>query len=220
MIGEPFNFDLSVTEYELDSGNHVSIEHMSPRTTNVPYAVAVLSEEDELTGRYRGWPEFIGNHILMKDSRLWMGGSHGGLEMRQWGTSLMQELLLGRQYNVAVHPPADDGDGTDSSMEDTMSTSYPYGTNNYWTESNLVPPELASSTDPALTTADLADFQYIHSQITPSATWVVQHDLGRKPIVSVVDSNGALMVAEVTHVDNDTLHLVFQTDQAGTARCV
>lgn len=218
LIGDPVDFNTSVTEYELDSGHVVTIEHMPPRATLAAYAVAVVTAEEEANTSYRAWPEFIGNKLMLKDRKMWLGGLNGSQRLHQWDTSFLQELLATRQYNVAVNPPQNTGDGTDV-VENEMST-YPYGSTNYWTESNLVPPELASSTDPTLTTADITDFEYIHNQLTPSATWVVEHNLGRKPIVSVIDADGLLMVAEVTHISNDVLHLVFNADKAGTARCV
>lgn len=217
LIGAAVEFD-GVFGLTLESGNLVSIEHMPGRTTNAEYAVAVLPEDKEASREYITWPEYIGNKLLTKDSKLWLGGSAANLELRVWDTSLLQELLAGRVYTAAIHPPANTGDGTN--VEDDPMTTYPYGSNNYWTSGDLVPPELASNTDPELTTADLSNFDYVHSQLSASATWVVQHNLGRKPVVSIVDPDGNLLVAAIEHVSNDVLHAVFQSDKTGTARCV
>jgi hypothetical protein len=54
-------------------------------------------------------------------------------------------------------------------------------------------------------------------QETPSAEWTVAHNLGCYPHVAVVSDAGAVLGAEVTHVDLDNLTLTFETPVSGKA---
>lgn len=97
-----------------------------------------------------------------------------------------------------------------------------YGSSHYWSAGKLMPPELIipPSADPSLTVNDIQDFQYVHNQLTPSATWVVTHNLGRHPAVAVADPQGNGLTVQVDYVSLDALHLIFSTDQSGSCRCV
>ena len=54
-------------------------------------------------------------------------------------------------------------------------------------------------------------------QTVASATWVVVHNLGKFPSVSVVDSSGHLVVGDVQHNSNNSLTIRFSAAFAGTA---
>jgi len=58
---------------------------------------------------------------------------------------------------------------------------------------------------------------YIHTQAVPAAVWTVNHNLGRFPSVSVVDSAGTLVFGEVRYVSNAQLTVTFSAAFGGKA---
>lgn len=50
---------------------------------------------------------------------------------------------------------------------------------------------------------------YRHEQIEPSDTWVITHNLGRYPSVTVVDSAGTVVVGEVTYDSENQVTITF-----------
>jgi hypothetical protein len=60
---------------------------------------------------------------------------------------------------------------------------------------------------------------YTHTQASASATWTVAHNLGVKPSVQIYDTDDALVLADVAHLNVNTLTISFATPVAGTARC-
>lgn len=56
-----------------------------------------------------------------------------------------------------------------------------------------------------------------HEQTTPSASWIVQHGLGHKPHVTVLDTAGAVIQTDVTHLNDDTVSIVFASPTSGIA---
>lgn len=65
-----------------------------------------------------------------------------------------------------------------------------------------------------LTTSEI---QYIHNQETPQATWVVTHNMGRIPSVTIVDSAGTEVEGDVTHNTINQTTLSFTSPFAGKA---
>lgn len=61
------------------------------------------------------------------------------------------------------------------------------------------------------------DVHYIHHQGTASDTWVVKHNLGKNPAVTVVDSAGTEVIGDVTHNDKNTVTIVFTAPFSGKA---
>lgn len=59
---------------------------------------------------------------------------------------------------------------------------------------------------------------YVHSQQSADTQWVVNHNLGVRPSVSVTDTGGAELDAEVLHVSLNQLFILFNTPMAGLAR--
>lgn len=55
----------------------------------------------------------------------------------------------------------------------------------------------------------IADLNYVHSQDTASATWTIHHRLGKFPSVTIVDSAGTTVGADVTYIDANTLQIDF-----------
>lgn len=58
---------------------------------------------------------------------------------------------------------------------------------------------------------------YMHTQGTPSDTWVIQHDLNKYPSVDVVDSAGSHVVGDVSYTDANELIVTFSAGFAGKA---
>lgn len=54
-----------------------------------------------------------------------------------------------------------------------------------------------------------SDRNYVHTQNSISTTWVVNHNLGKWPCVTIVDSAGTEFEADVVHnsMDQLTIHL-------------
>lgn len=58
---------------------------------------------------------------------------------------------------------------------------------------------------------------YRHIQSTPSATWTINHELGFRPSVQVIDADGDDIDASIEHLDADTSVVSFITPIAGEA---
>jgi len=63
------------------------------------------------------------------------------------------------------------------------------------------------------------DLNYTHSQLVPSATWTVAHNLGKFTNPDVYDSAGDRVVGEVRQVDANSLTITFASAFAGVAYC-
>jgi hypothetical protein len=58
---------------------------------------------------------------------------------------------------------------------------------------------------------------YEHVQSPASATWVIDHNLGRKVHVSVFDTSGRLVLTDVEHGTADQATVTWATPTAGSA---
>jgi hypothetical protein len=58
---------------------------------------------------------------------------------------------------------------------------------------------------------------YTHNQIASSTTWTVNHGLTFKPNVTVFDSAGTQLEAEIVHNDNNSLTINFSASMSGKA---
>jgi hypothetical protein len=63
------------------------------------------------------------------------------------------------------------------------------------------------------------DRYHRHVQSTPSATWAIAHNLGKRPCVAVVDSAGTEVEGDVQHVDDNSLTIGFSAAFSGEAYC-
>lgn len=63
----------------------------------------------------------------------------------------------------------------------------------------------------------VAAARYTHEQTLSSAAWVVTHNLGRKPQVTVVDSGNTAVLGAVAYVDDNTLTISFSAPFSGRA---
>ena len=58
---------------------------------------------------------------------------------------------------------------------------------------------------------------HVHTQRVPSELWIVKHNLGRHPSVSIVDSGGNIVFGDIQYEDRDTVILTFSAEFSGTA---
>lgn len=67
------------------------------------------------------------------------------------------------------------------------------------------------------TSAGGGDKNFVFTQGVPSATWVIQHNLGKYPSVTVIDTAGTEVEGEVQHIDINNLVLKFSAGFGGSA---
>lgn len=63
----------------------------------------------------------------------------------------------------------------------------------------------------------VSDKTYVHNQATPSATWVVQHNLNKFPSVTPVNINNITIYGNVTYIDSNNLTIEFSAGFSGKA---
>lgn len=61
------------------------------------------------------------------------------------------------------------------------------------------------------------DITYIHTQTTPKSTWEIDHNLGKFPSVTVVDSAGSVVYGNVDYEDKDHIKVTFNGNFSGHA---
>lgn len=80
---------------------------------------------------------------------------------------------------------------------------------------------LESQTETALTADDvraiMKESRYTHKQLTPSASWVINHGLDAYPSVAIVDSSGTVVGGNVTHQSPFKITVTFARPFSGKA---
>lgn len=64
------------------------------------------------------------------------------------------------------------------------------------------------------------NLKYIHSQTTESAEWIVNHNLGEKPVAEIISTGGAVVEADVLHVSVNQFLVYFSAPNIGQVRCL
>jgi hypothetical protein len=64
-----------------------------------------------------------------------------------------------------------------------------------------------------------AGVHYTHYQMVPNTTWIVNHNLGYKPHITVLSPGGTALVCEIIHTNVNQAVLIFNLPTAGTAYC-
>ena len=59
--------------------------------------------------------------------------------------------------------------------------------------------------------------RHIHSQPVAASTWMISHELGGKPSVTIVDSADTVVVGEVTYNSNSVVEVNFTSAFSGFA---
>lgn len=60
---------------------------------------------------------------------------------------------------------------------------------------------------------------YVHHQTTPTTQWIINHNLGYYPHVSVLSVGLVEITADVQHVSVNQTQIQFSIPTAGLARC-
>lgn len=63
------------------------------------------------------------------------------------------------------------------------------------------------------------NFYYEHIQSAPAAEWTINHNLGKRPNISVYDSEGDEVLVAVEHTDVNTAHIYWPAPTTGAAYC-
>jgi hypothetical protein len=61
------------------------------------------------------------------------------------------------------------------------------------------------------------DLNFVYTQVAPSATWPVTHNLGKFVSVEVVDSGGSTIIPNIFYVDANHVTLSFSSATSGKA---
>jgi hypothetical protein len=61
------------------------------------------------------------------------------------------------------------------------------------------------------------DLNFVYTQLSPSASWSVTHNLGNFVSVEVVDSGGSTIIPDVHYVDTNHVNLLFGSATSGKA---
>ena len=62
-----------------------------------------------------------------------------------------------------------------------------------------------------------SDVNYTHNQSQPLNIWYVEHNLGKYPSVSIIDSAGSLVVGDVSYIDTNSLLITLAAGMSGKA---
>jgi len=62
-------------------------------------------------------------------------------------------------------------------------------------------------------------FTYTHSQDVASDIWVVEHNLGKFPSATIVDSGGTAVYGDIKYIDNMSLTISFSAIFSGKVYC-
>ncbi|EGW39152.1 hypothetical protein [Desulfosporosinus sp. OT] len=75
--------------------------------------------------------------------------------------------------------------------------------------------------DAGFITADqvpqIAVSTYIHQQISPAQVWIISHNLGRFPAVTIVDSAGSIVLGDIEYISVQRVQISFTAAFAGKA---
>jgi len=66
-------------------------------------------------------------------------------------------------------------------------------------------------------TPSASDANYVHNQIVPSKTWVITHNLGKYPSVTIVDSANNVVIGEVKYDSLNQCTVTFTSEFSGKA---
>lgn len=59
--------------------------------------------------------------------------------------------------------------------------------------------------------------RFVFSQDSPSAAWAIEHPLGGRPSITVVDSSGTVVIGEVTYISDTQIMVEFTAPFSGFA---
>ena len=59
--------------------------------------------------------------------------------------------------------------------------------------------------------------EFIHNQVIPNNNWIIVHNLGKYPVVTVVDSSGNVFIGDIVYNNSNTLTITFSSTFGGMA---
>ena len=78
------------------------------------------------------------------------------------------------------------------------------------------PPGPTGATGPA----GAGGARYVHTQSGAATPWIVNHNLGVRPVIDIVDAGGSQVLAEILHVSANQANVYFAIPATGQAICV
>jgi hypothetical protein len=60
---------------------------------------------------------------------------------------------------------------------------------------------------------------YVHTQPMPALNWAINHNLGFRPDVTLLNSGGVEIEGEIVHISDNLAVAIFVVPVSGTARC-
>lgn len=63
----------------------------------------------------------------------------------------------------------------------------------------------------------VSDKKYTHNQLVTSDLWIINHNLGKHPSVTVIDSGGSNCIGEVSYTSENSLQISFSASFQGVA---
>lgn len=76
---------------------------------------------------------------------------------------------------------------------------------------------VGTATYPTTTALDDIDKNYVHTQGTPSATWTINHNLGKYASVTIVDSTNTVVHGDITYNSINQVEVAFRAAFSGEA---
>lgn len=58
---------------------------------------------------------------------------------------------------------------------------------------------------------------YTHTQATAQLTWTIEHNLGKRPSVTVVDGSDNVVIGDIKYIDDNKITITFSAESSGKA---
>jgi hypothetical protein len=84
-------------------------------------------------------------------------------------------------------------------------------------DADVGPQGATGAQGPAGPVSPATDATYVHTQLDPSITWTIVHNMGKNPSVSTVDSGGTVVFGDVNYLDINTVIVSFGNPFGGRA---
>ena len=147
-----------------------------------------------------------------------------------FGIGYGAELTVdGVHYSVKENKPQQDGLFSVLSLSRlSPDLVAPGGTQREWSLTDLADVDIAGAQDGDQLVYDEAtnkwvdatgsQFAYVHAQDVPTATWTINHNLGYRPSVELIDASNREVDGDVYHPTINQTVVMFNVAVAGTAR--
>jgi len=64
---------------------------------------------------------------------------------------------------------------------------------------------------------NITDLNFEFTQEEPASTWVIEHNLGKYPSVTIVNPSGEMVQTDYTYINENTIEVYFASAFAGKA---